>query len=658
MGAPGSSGNAGLPAGDIQLLPMGSPRADASAVHELLRQYFGYDAFRPGQQEVIERLVAGRPVLAIFPTGGGKSLCYQLPALAIEGLTLVISPLIALMRDQVDALQARGIAAARLDSTLDAVEEASLMDRLDAGEIKLLYVAPERFANERFKDRLKRWKPEMAAIDEAHCIAEWGHNFRPDYLKLARNLRRMRIPRILALTATATPTVAREIRRFFRIAKEDEVRLPFHRPNLELRVTSCGSDDRKALLLERVRGIDGPVVVYVTRQETAEEVATFLSRNGESARAYHAGLRADFRAKAQEVFMTGEVRVMVATIAFGMGIDKGNIRGVIHYNLPKSPENLVQETGRAGRDGLPACCEILACAEDLTVLENFIHADVPGRRALGALLDRVLRLGPTFEISIYDLSRTCDIRQSVVETVLAHLETDGVIHHIGRHHTAWRVRLSRTEEKILAGRGAAEARKLKMLLASATTGRGGLMIDARTCGIAKPAEILRELSLAGDAAVEPRRVMHRYRLKTGNVDVHAMIDSIITRYERREREDLGRLAKVVDYATQPGCLTAWLAGYFGSPVPAPCGNCDRCHGHPPLSLVRPPAREITTQEWQQITGLARSRNSALGTARQLARFLCGMASPATRFTRDPSYGMLAGLPFHEVFPVCRAVMGE
>jgi len=627
-------------------------------VEDLLRQQFGHDGFRPGQCEVVLRLMAGRPVLAIFPTGGGKSLCYQLPALAIDGLTLVISPLIALMRDQVDSLVDRGIAAARLDSTLDADEEISLMARLDAGEIKLLYIAPERFANDRFRKNLKCWNPQMAAIDEAHCIAEWGHNFRPDYLKLARILRRMKIPRILALTATATPPVAREIRKIFRISMEDEVRLPFHRPNLDLRITACVPDERKSILLDRVSGISGAVVVYVTRQETAEEVATFLSRNGVSARAYHAGLRSDFRARAQEAFMLGETRVMVATIAFGMGIDKGGIRGVIHYNLPKSLENLVQETGRAGRDGLPARCEILACAHDLTVLENFIHADVPGRRALNALLERILRLGGMFEISIYDLSRACDIRQAVVETVLAHLETDGFLTHIGRRHTAWRVRLLRTESQILAGRGTSEARHLKKLLSSGTSERGRLIISAASCGDSKAAERLRDLALAGDAIVEPRRVAHRYRLKNPEADPRATIDAIINRFERREREDLARLDKVVKYLTHRACLTEILARYFGSPASQPCGNCDRCRGLTAVKLKRPPARAVTDEEWQQITDLVKSRISALGTARQLARFLCGMTSPATRFLRDRRFGLLADLPFHEVFPICRAVMGD
>ncbi|RYD34470.1 MAG: ATP-dependent DNA helicase RecQ, partial [Verrucomicrobiaceae bacterium] len=295
-----------------------------------LKEHFGFDVFRDGQEPVIDALLEGRSALAVFPTGGGKSLCYQLPALLLDGVTLVISPLIALMKDQVDRLTARGIAAARLDSTLDAAEVMDIHRRLDAGELKMLYVAPERLANERFRQRLERLPIAMAAIDEAHCISEWGHNFRPDYLKLAMILKDLGVKRILALTATATPSVAKDICARFGIAPEDHVQLSFHRTNLDLRTTVCDVKERKALLLERVRGTDGAAVVYVTRQETAEEIGTFLARNGISAQAYHAGLPPETRAAAQHAFMEGSIRVIVATIAFGMGIDKADIRAVFH----------------------------------------------------------------------------------------------------------------------------------------------------------------------------------------------------------------------------------------------------------------------------------------------------------------------------------------
>ena len=246
-------------------MPLSVGLFNAYCVLETLRHHFGHAAFREGQEPVVRALLDGRSALAIFPTGGGKSLCYQLPALLLDGLTLVVSPLIALMRDQVDALTAKGISAARLDSTLDAEQVRDVYERLDAGTLKLLYVAPERFANAAFRERLKRLPIQLAAIDEAHCISEWGHNFRPDYLKLAKICRRVKIPRVLCLTATATPKVARDIRKAFRIATADHVQLSFHRTNLDLRVTSCTAAERKSLLLEKLTAIDGAAIVNLRR---------------------------------------------------------------------------------------------------------------------------------------------------------------------------------------------------------------------------------------------------------------------------------------------------------------------------------------------------------------------------------------------------------
>ena len=333
-----------------------------SDLTEPLRAHFGFSEFRAGQREVIASLLAGRPALAVFPTGGGKSLCYQLPAVLLEGLTLVVSPLIALMKDQVDSLRQRGIAAARLDSTLTAEEANAIYDQLYHGTLKLLYVAPERLANENFRARLARTRISLLAIDEAHCISEWGHNFRPDYLKLARFARDLGIERILALTATATPAVAADIRANFQIAERDHTQLSFHRPNLALRVTPCLESEKRQRLLDLLQESAGdpashaiaPTIIYGTRQETAESLAAFLKRNGLPARPYHAGLRDETRATCQEAFMSGEAPIITATIAFGMGIDKADIRRIIHYNLPKSLENYTQEIGRAGRDGHPA----------------------------------------------------------------------------------------------------------------------------------------------------------------------------------------------------------------------------------------------------------------------------------------------------------------
>ena len=320
-----------------------------ASLRQDLETHFGFDDFLPGQETVIEHLMEGRSAAAVFPTGGGKSLCYQLPALLLPGLTLVVSPLIALMKDQIDQLTRRGIAAARLDSTLDADEYRAIMGRIRSGVLRMLYVAPERFNNERFRGSLERVQLSLFAVDEAHCISEWGHNFRPDYLKLAGFAQRYGAERVLALTATATPRVLDDICRGFEVDPEHAVRTGFHRPNLELIATPMPASERDEALESRLKERPpGPTIVYVTLQRTAENVAERLASAGFEARAYHAGMKDEARAEVQDWFLASDTAVVVATIAFGMGIDKPNIRYVYHYNLGKSLENLSQEIGRAG----------------------------------------------------------------------------------------------------------------------------------------------------------------------------------------------------------------------------------------------------------------------------------------------------------------------
>jgi ATP-dependent DNA helicase RecQ len=632
-------------------------------VLQTVRQHFGHRSFREGQEPVIQALIGGRSALAVFPTGGGKSLCYQLPALMLDGLTLVVSPLIALMKDQVDALNAKGIAAARLDSSLDADQLQAVYQRLQAGTLKLLYVAPERFANEAFRQRLKSLPLQLIAIDEAHCISEWGHNFRPDYLKLAKICRRLKIPRVLCLTATATPKVARDIRKAFRIAADDHIQLSFHRPNLDLRVTPCAAAERKAMLLDRLSATDGAAVVYVTRQETAEEVATFLAKNGLSARAYHAGLPADFRAAAQSAFMAGETRIMVATIAFGMGIDKSDIRAVYHYNLPKSLENHTQEIGRAGRDGQPAICEMLAAGDDLTVLENFIYSDTPTPRALGNLVDRVLRLGAVFDVSPYDLSTVCDLRPGVASTVMSYLEIDGLIEATGSFYASYRAKLLTPPVKLLAGRAPAEKKWIQQLLEAGEMKRGWLYFYPTVLAenLNRPREkivaAILELERAGDISLGISGLRHGYKLKREPGDLKALTAALVEKFQSRERADLLRLQQVLGLSAHRGCLTGYLTRHFGEKLMEPCGHCDRCRGMAAKTIRRSEPRRVSDEEIAAVRSLVDERHAALSTPRQLARFLCGMASPAAtraRLTRNPAFGLLAQLPFASVLAIAEA----
>ncbi|MFN9662830.1 MAG: ATP-dependent DNA helicase RecQ [Akkermansiaceae bacterium] len=626
-------------------------------MNDTLRNIFGFDGLRAGQAEVVAALMEGRSALAIFPTGGGKSLCYQLPAVLLEGTALVVSPLLALMKDQVDGLIAKGVAAARLDSTLDVDHYAETVSQLKQGELKLLYVSPEKLANAEFQKSLKGVKISLIAVDEAHCISEWGHNFRPDYLKLTTIFRKLRVNRILALTATATPKVETDIRRQFCIAKKDVVKLSFHRSNLDLRITPCSVVNRKSILLEKIQGSKKPSIVYVTRQETAEEIATFLSRQKLNARAYHAGLRSELRREIQEEFMGGAIDIAVATIAFGMGVDKSDIRAVFHYNLPKSLEGYTQEIGRAGRDGQVAICELLACAEDQTVLENFIYSDIPCERAVRTLLERVLRLGENFDVSIYELATTCDIRQTVIETLFTYLEMDGILEVGGKSFDTYRVKLLRPLKDLLAGRKPKERKQLEQVFSPLDAEWKWLSVKipdvAPELGISSESlrDLISELEAGGDIALKKSGWRQAYRLKKAEADPKSISAAMAEKLQEREARELGRLDQVLALVQGKRCLTQALLAHFGEKMDEPCGHCDRCRGIAPVKLKRVKPRKISSSEHTQILTLLEEKNAALGTPRQLARYLCGMSSPASmraRLYRNDTYGLLSDLPFTEV----------
>ena len=341
-------------------------------LYELLKRHFGYTEFRPLQKEIIEQVLGGRDALVIMPTGGGKSLCYQLPALALPGITLVVSPLIALMKDQVDSLKTNGIAAEFINSSLTATEISQIQADCLNGKIKLLYLAPERLALESFRDFLQQLPVKMIAVDEAHCISEWGHDFRPEYRNLAKLRELLPDIPLIALTATATEKVKKDIGGQLKINDSQIYIGGFNRPNLTYQIEpKQGVFDQMQVLLKK--NPQASTIVYCSSRKTTEDLAEKLKDAGWKAKAYHAGMTPAQRTLIQEKFIKDEINIIVATIAFGMGIDKPDVRLVVHYDLPKSLEGYYQETGRAGRDGFASTCVLFYSYGDKMKQDYFIQ---------------------------------------------------------------------------------------------------------------------------------------------------------------------------------------------------------------------------------------------------------------------------------------------
>jgi len=638
---------------------------------ELLQKHFGFSGFRPGQEDVMLALDASKAALAVFPTGGGKSLCYQLPALVYDSVTIVVSPLIALMKDQIDFLTAHGVDAARLDSSLSLPETQAINDRLLNGKLKLLYVAPERFNNERFLTLLRRVPIALFAVDEAHCISEWGHNFRPDYLKLAETARSLGVERVLALTATATPTVVDDICAAFEIPKEGAIVTGFYRPNLNIVVTPVSDAvgqagtlwARDEALVERLRSrTPGPTIVYVTLQKTAERVADLLSNAGLPARPYHAGMDSEKRSAVQDWWMRSAEGIVVATIAFGMGIDKSDVRYVYHYNLPKSLESYSQEIGRAGRDGQPSTVELLACFDDVPVLQNFAYGDTPAPEAVKNFLRDILRSPAEFDLSLYEASSKYDIRQLVLRTALTYLELQGVIKQGTPFYAGYEVRLHIPLDEVVSKFQGEHAQFVHDVFKAAKFGKIWYAVNpdqvAEKLGkerrrVVRCLEYLEEHRWAELRVADARMTFAR-----GTVDdPKALLADMNARFLKREQNEVARIEQVLALVTGNTCITNALARHFGEERERPCGHCSFCETGQPAKL--PPAKTIDSippsfpvSTW---TALRANHPDALGEPRQAARFLCGLSSPGiakARLGRHDLFGSLEEIPFQTVLEFC------
>jgi len=573
------------PKSKIRIRPAGT----IETAQRLLRERFGHETFLPGQEAALRAVLAHRNLLAVMPTGSGKSLLYQLPALLFDGLTLVVSPLISLMKDQVDELVARGVAATFINSSLGIDEQRQRIARCACGEIDLLYVAPERFRSTAFLEMLRCVQVARMAVDEAHCISEWGHDFRPDYRRLKQFREQMGSPLVTALTATATPRVQQDIIAALGL-QPDEVDVHVHgfdRPNLILRVVQARNEDVKvAFVRDFLADHPGSGIIYAGTRRATERIAEAIRDVEPSTVVYHAGLESDERVRAQEAFMTGRARVAVATVAFGMGIDKANVRFVIHYHYPGSVEQYYQEIGRAGRDGEPSRCDLLYSPGDRGLREFLMDLSYPSRdlveavyEALWSIPDNPVRM--TYR-QIVEVCRV-QVKEGQVGSAIRLFDGAGVTQALAGDATIG-VGLSRPGSVVLADvRGPVRRRVLEALSVAAdleTPGQVRVGLDHVCSASGLSAEQVRraltQLAQAGHIDYEPP---FRGRGVRKLVEPPPPFNEVPIDWERQaflrglEEE---KLAAIEAYIRTRECRRRFIVRYFGERTDLACGTCDRC----------------------------------------------------------------------------------
>ncbi|MDF3193492.1 RecQ family ATP-dependent DNA helicase [Pseudomonas sp. 1928-m] len=630
-----------------------------------LERVFGFQQLRPGQERVVTAVLAGRSAAAIFPTGSGKSLCYQLPALHLPHLTLVVSPLLALMQDQLAFLHSRGISAASIDSAQSREEASAVMTRAKSGELKILMISVERLKNERFRNFIAQVPISLLVIDEAHCISEWGHNFRPDYLKLPDYQRQFGIPQVLLLTATATPPVIADMQQKFAIAAGDVVTTGFYRANLNLLVEPVSGADKQRRLEQWLGAKAGqPSIVYVTQQKTAEQVAARLSQRGIAASAYHAGMPHEAREAIQRQFMAGQINCIVATIAFGMGIDKADIRNVLHFDLPKSIENYSQEIGRAGRDGQPSDCLVLANRDSLNVLENFVYGDTPELDGIRCVLDELLNSSQSgeWELMLNQLSEQSNIRQLPLKTLLVQLELRGIIAPRYAYFAEYRFKFLLEPEALLEKFEGERRQFVEALISTSQRARTWCTVDfdqlyqqhqAERGRVIKALDYFQE---KGWIELESKQMTEVYALLDPGFDPAALGAELHGYFSQQEASEIRRIHAMLALFASELCLSQRLAAYFGDAnAPQQCGHCSVCRGQV-AQLPAPPALPPLAE--QDVHGLCdgfvRKHQELKGSAPSaecLTRFLCGISVPLFTKLKARQLGGFAALedyPYAEV----------
>jgi ATP-dependent DNA helicase RecQ len=626
-----------------------------------LQKYWGFPDFRSGQANAIRAVLEGRDALTIMPTGGGKSLCYQVPALVLPGVTIVVSPLISLMKDQVDTLERVGLPATFINSSLSPAEIIERLQAVESGDTKLVYVAPERFDSPAFLERASRLNVSLLAVDEAHCVSQWGHDFRPSYLRVGGVRAALGNPPIAALTATATEGVRLDIERQLGLRDPQVQVTGFDRRNLTWHLLRAKNDSEKdRLLLKLLRDREGSLIVYASTRKSVDALTALINGVGIRAVGYHAGLGDLERKRIQDAFMQSETRVVVATNAFGMGIDKPDVRLVVHYNMPGTLEAYYQEGGRAGRDGGQSDCVLLHAYPDRFTHEFFIQQTYPERKLVEAVMKELRRrVGAerVVTVSPLELSRSVDGAKGDRQVVssLRVLEDNGLVRLVNPGQPpAPRIRLIATPKRItreLANRGRDD--ELEFLRSLWKAGGGELLYR----GVALELRLLARL--AGD-----RNRAHRLLdglqsegfLEWSGRDeaegIHVLdTSSPVNRLpidwralEKRKQYELDRLGKMQGYAYVEQCRRGYVLRYFGDPEAMDhCGACDVCLGGSPLAFALEPesGRKSRPGRQRQRQPAARTVDAAQPGDPELFTALRELRA---RLARE------AGLPAYCVFP--------